>query len=275
MSSLAQLENENIIFNYSLSYESCDTFQIHYHNIFEIYYFIEGDIDYLVEGKVYHPTPNSILLLTPHMFHGVRINSDRPYRRYTIHFNPSIINTEYRLALLSAFPSIGKHSQKEVYYENTDNYNLHSFFDALTFCSQQPLPLSIQLLPVFIESLLAQLTIMCHSLQPNEPCNTVSSTITNIISYLNSHLSEKITLDLLAERFYISKHYLNRAFKRATGTTVGDYLIYKRVIYASQLLVDGCLATEAAMLSGFNDYSAFYRAYHKITGHAPSIDQTK
>lgn len=274
MPSLAQLENEDINFHSILSEESCNSFQIHCHNIFEIYYFIEGDIDYLVEGKVYHPTPHSIILLSPHVFHGVRINSEKPYRRFTIHFNPATINTNYRQALLSAFPSIGKHSQKEVYYENTDNYNLHSFFDTLTFCSKQPLSLSTQLLPIFIESLLAQLTIMCNSLQPIEPCNTVSSTITNIISYLNSHLSEKITLDILAERFFISKHYLNRTFKRATGTTVGDYLIYKRVIYANQLLVDGCLATEAATLSGFNDYSAFYRAYHKITGHAPSIDQS-
>lgn len=250
-------------------------FHIHCHNIFEIYYFIEGDVDYLVEGKQYHPTPHSLILLSPHVFHGVRINSDKSYRRFVLHFNPNILNIEYRSLLLSAFPNKEKHSQREVYYENTNQFKLHPFFEALVDCSNQPEELSGRLFSFYIKALLSQLTIMCRTLSPIDNGITISDAMTDVIAYLNDHLSEKITLDSLSEHFYISKHYLNRVFRKATGTTVYDYLIYKRVIYAQQLLINGVTASEASIRSGFYEYSAFYRAYIKIIGHTPHMDMYK
>lgn len=272
MPTLARLENENINFRYSSTNELSSEYQIHCHNIYEVYYFIDGDVDYLVEGKQYHPTPHSLLLLSPHVFHGVRINSEKTYTRFTIHFSPDVLNMEHRSLLLSAFPSAEKYSSKEVYYENINAFQLHPFFEAIANCSNQPDRLSAQLFPIYLEALLAQLTLMCRTLRPMENGITVSSTMTNVIAYLNTHLSEKITLDGISEHFFISKHYLNRAFRKATGTTVCDYLIYKRVIYAQNLLMNGYSASEAAIASGFGDYSSFYRAYQKITKHSPNHD---
>lgn len=51
-----------------------------------------------------------------------------------------------------------------------------------------------------------------------------------------------------------------------------DYLIYKRVIMARQLILNGHTASDAAAQSGFGDYSTFYRAYKKLMHHAPSED---
>ena len=268
----SRLNNKVINFNYSSSNEVNKEFKIHYHNIFEVYYFIEGDVDYLVEGKQYHPTPYSLLLLSPHVFHGVRVNSDKNYQRYVLHFHPEIIHIDYRHLLLSAFPNTQKYSNREVYYENTSQFKLHPFFEALSDCSKQPEEIAFKLFPIYIEALLSQLTIMCRTLQPVETGRTISNTMSNIITYLNDNLSERITLDGLSEHFFISKNYLNRAFREATGTTVFDYLIYKRVIYAQQLLLNGYPASEASLRSGFSDYSSFYRAYQKITGHSPHKD---
>lgn len=273
VSTHANIYNSQIHINYSETIEVNDSFQIHCHNIFEIYYFIEGDVEYLVEGKLYHPTPHSLLLLSPHVFHGVRVKSEQPYRRFALHFHPDILNIEHRPLLLSAFPSNEKYSHKEVYYESTDDFRLFSFFESFVDCSKQPATLCEQLVPIYLEALLAQLTIMCRTLRPTQIEGNVSNTITEIIAFLNAHLSEPLSLTMLSDKFFISKHYLNRAFRKATGTTVGDYLIYKRIIYAQQLLMNGSSAIEAANSSGFRDYSAFYRAYHRITGHAPLFDR--
>ena len=96
----------------------------------------------------------------------------------------------------------------------------------------------------------------------------------NIINYLNEHFNEPITLDSLAERFFLSKNHLNRSFRKATGTTVRDYLIGKRVTYVQQLLINGIPATQAASLAGFGDYTSFYHAYVKRFGHSPSQDRS-
>lgn len=42
---------------------------------------------------------------------------------------------------------------------------------------------------------------------------------------------------------------------------------------AQHFLLNGFSAQDAASESGFHDYSAFYRAYVRVTGHSPSSDK--
>ena len=127
---------------------------------------------------------------------------------------------------------------------------------------------------MFLEALLAEISLMCQTLRPSTPDSSASGTITDIIRYLNEHLTEPVTLDELSGRFFISKYYMNRAFKKATGTTVMDYLIYKRIVMARQLMLNGFTAADAANETGFGDYSTFYRAYKKVMGCRPGADRT-
>ena len=57
-----------------------------------------------------------------------------------------------------------------------------------------------------------------------------------ILDYIRDNLSDPLTLDQIASQFYISKHYLCRIFKAATGFSVMEYIIYSRVLRARQLL---------------------------------------
>ena len=56
--------------------------------------------------------------------------------------------------------------------------------------------------------------------------------IVGILDYINNHLHEQITLDLLEEKFYVSKYYLCHLFRKNTGVTVGEYTSYKRILKA-------------------------------------------
>ncbi len=272
MKIFTQIQNDKMLFTYSMSEDVGDRYSLHCHNIYEIYYFIEGEADYLVEGHEYHPTPHSLLLISPNVFHGVKVNSTKPYRRYALHFDPEILSLERRHLLLSAFPSIEKYSGKEVFYPDTEHYRIHSFFQSIADCSTLPPNLQINLLPIYMEALLSQIMLMCIA-NPAAVEHNSSKTVTNIIAHLNKHLTEPISLDQISEIFFISKHHLNKVFRKATGTTVGDYLLYKRIIYAQQLLINGYNAGQAASEAGFGDYSSFYRAYSKFLGHSPLKDR--
>ena len=95
-----------------------------------------------------------------------------------------------------------------------------------------------------------------------------------IIQYLNQNYTENITLDMLAEKFYLSKYYLCRAFHKATGLTIHDYIRVKRLTLVRELKSEGKNISEAAMRAGFTDYSSFYRAYVKEYGVSPRNDLT-
>ena len=57
-----------------------------------------------------------------------------------------------------------------------------------------------------------------------------------ILRYINEHLTEHLTLEGLAEKFYMSKNHLTAIFKRAAGTTVARYILYKRMTIARKEL---------------------------------------
>ena len=76
---------------------------------------------------------------------------------------------------------------------------------------------------------------------------------------------------MLCEKFFVSKYYLCHIFKESTGLTVHEYVKQKRLNLAKEFVSDGKTLTEAAILSGFSDYSSFYRAYTKEHNQKPKL----
>lgn len=99
-----------------------------------------------------------------------------------------------------------------------------------------------------------------------------SSSANNIIGYVNANLFNDISVDLIAKHFYLSQSQINRIFKQATGKSVWEYVLIKRLLQARKKIKDGERITQVAVNCGFNDYSAFFRAYKKLFGASPSID---
>ena len=249
----------------STGVEGLDAYALHCHDHFEIYYFLSGDVRYLVEGTEYRPTPHSILLMSPGAFHGVRVESSRPYERYAFHFLPELLPENARDLLLTPFYRRG------IYYRNASPYRIDWFLDAILECGDMDAPLQEIALQARVLALMTQLQKMAsHPVDGRKMLLNSRYSIQNIIAYLNEHLAEEISLQDLAERFYISPNHLNRVFRQATGTTVINYVNHKRIALARQLMRHNQTAAEAAANVGFRDYSTFYRVYKKLVGTSPS-----
>ena len=88
--------------------------------------------------------------------------------------------------------------------------------------------------------------------------------------YLDEHYTEKLTLDDLAERFFINKFYLSKIFKETYGTTVNNYLISKRITRAKQLLrFTDMTVDEVGVAVGMGDANYFSRMFRKVEGISP------
>lgn len=258
-------------FGYNETSGTTKEYALHCHNFYELYFFIAGDVDYIVEGKYYKPAQNSLLLLAPHAFHGVKINSNAPYIRYTLHFYPELLLPERRSFLLCTLPQGDREHWGNIYYENVDFFSLPIYFQNLKDCLSLGGTACKMLFPLYTEAILSRILVMQNAKEEIPPL-AQNHTVTDILFYLNTHLTEPVTLDFLADRFFVSKHHMNKLFRKSTGTTVMDYLLRKRIANAQQLLYNGYSAKEAALQSGFHDYSNFYRSYLHMTGHAPSTD---
>ena len=88
--------------------------------------------------------------------------------------------------------------------------------------------------------------------------------IFSVIDYLDKHFTESINLDDLAERFYISKFYLTREFKKEFGITIIQYILNKRIEYAKELLTfTDKTIEEISEICGFHDQSYFSKQFKK------------
>ena len=96
--------------------------------------------------------------------------------------------------------------------------------------------------------------------------------IKDSIVYIEEHLSQKLTLEELAQVANMGKTNYSIAFKNVTGMTVWEYVLNTRIDFASSCLVErnGDLnITEIAMISGFDNVAHFTKVFKKIKGSTP------
>ena len=91
----------------------------------------------------------------------------------------------------------------------------------------------------------------------------------DVIDYLNEHLTDDISIDFLADTFFLSRYHLMHAFKEETGYTIGNYLTTKRLLLARDLIQQGKPITNVCYECGFRNYSTFSRAYKRNFGSSP------
>ena len=101
-----------------------------------------------------------------------------------------------------------------------------------------------------------------HTNQDLSPTSS-NKIINQIIDYINRHYTEDVTLDILANRFHFSKYYISHLFKDYVGVSPYDYLIIRRLYTFNDLVRGKHSIREACFLTGFNNYSNFYRLYKK------------
>ena len=95
--------------------------------------------------------------------------------------------------------------------------------------------------------------------------------VDGVLSYINEHYSEALTLDALAERFFISKYHLLRKFEAQVGTTVHRYILQKRLLNAKQLLAGGLAPVKSAPTAGLGITPLLPRVPRGIRHHAPAV----
>ena len=93
--------------------------------------------------------------------------------------------------------------------------------------------------------------------------------VSGVLAYINEHYADELTLDSLANRFFISKYHLSREFGRIVGIPVHRYIIQKRLVVAKQMLSEGRSSSAVYQHCGFGDYSNFYRAFRREYGVSP------
>lgn len=94
--------------------------------------------------------------------------------------------------------------------------------------------------------------------------------IRKTITYLRLHSSEKIRLDEIAKKMFLSSVYFSRIFKKETGITFTECLNSLRIEKSRELIcTDSYRLTDISLMVGFEDQSYFTKVFKRVTGMSP------
>jgi AraC family transcriptional regulator len=92
-----------------------------------------------------------------------------------------------------------------------------------------------------------------------------------VAQYVETHLSDNISLATLADLARLSPYHFARAFKHSFGVPPHRYHLLRRMEQAKLLLgKSGASVTEIALQVGFRETSSFTAAFRKLTDHSPT-----
>lgn len=96
--------------------------------------------------------------------------------------------------------------------------------------------------------------------------------VSAVLAMVKDNLGDtSMTLESIADSFYVSKSKLSRLFSRLTGEAFSDYLKRARLSAACSMLIDTDMTVEQIMIGcGMRDAGSFYKAFGKYTGMTPN-----
>ena len=240
----------------------------HYHDFHKIIVFVSGKVTYHIEGKAYQLKPQDILLVSQGAIHKPEIDPSIPYERYIFWIRDDLsspeLNTCFQKANDRSFNLIRLDSVLQEKLKDLLPEIEHSLRDTQFGDSILSKALFAQFM-VYINRIFLK-----SSTAPDQKSYSSDSQVEQLLKYINRNLSENLSIDHLAERFFFSKYHMMRKFKKETGYTIHNYIISKRLLHARSLIAQGTPVMKAAMQSGFQDYTAFVRAYKKQFGTVPT-----
>lgn len=243
-------------------------FEWHYHDFHKIIVFVSGKVTYHIEGKAYQLKPQDILLVSQGAIHKPEIDPSIPYERYIFWIRDDLsspeLNTCFQKANDRSFNLIRLDSVLQEKLKDLLPEIEHSLRDTQFGDSILSKALFAQFM-VYINRIFLK-----SSTAPDQKSYSSDSQVEQLLKYINRNLSENLSIDHLAERFFFSKYHMMRKFKKETGYTIHNYIISKRLLHARSLITQGTPVMKAAMQSGFQDYTAFVRAYKKQFGTVPT-----
>lgn len=247
------------------------TLPAHTHDYYEFYLFLEGDLDLEISGHARPLHPGDMVLVPPGVsHHALMHSSDRPYRRFVLW-----VSQEYAARLLKESPDYVFLMQRAA----TSGRCYYHFHEAEFSSIQSRL---IRLLEEFhsnrygrnaaVYLALNDLLLYMNRIIYEREHPVVSGSgdlMQEITLFIDEHLTEDLSLDVLANHVCLSKYYIAHYFKDSLGISIHQYITKKRLQSCSEAIAAGSDITRTFDEYGFRDYSSFYRMFRKEYGMSP------
>ncbi len=255
-----------------------NNFKITHHSEhrYQVVFVLGGTIRYTVGSNLYTLTRGSMIVLNTLESHSLEV-LQYPYERYILQIDPSFFQMEVKYPeIISIFirrppgfshmftlpESIWEYSfgcleemcveyrGKKVYWEMMVGSNLRRMFVSIfRACSSS-----------FYTGKIDAGTALAFKIQ----------------NFLDHNYTENLTIDAIAAKFFLNRHYLSHVFKDMTGYGLMEYVIFLRMNKAKVLLTQTNESVSViASKCGYTDFTHFSKQFRKNENCSPTVFRKK
>lgn len=229
----------------------------HFHTHYEIIYMLSGHSLIGIDGRVYDIRGGDLVIVLPHQVH--RIQDLEPGDSY-LFIVPHNICEEYQdLCAHSVAVNPVLH-----------NIDTGSQFHQLLTIACQTFESNEQFSNEILKGLLIIILGLAFRQMTFVPVKTEEwDTFRQIIKYCTENYDQDISLQSLADRFYLSRYQVSRLFSRTANMYFPRFMANLRVMEACRLLEQNNSITDTALRTGFSSIRSFNRCFMQQTGMSP------
>ncbi|MBQ4515816.1 MAG: AraC family transcriptional regulator [Clostridia bacterium] len=250
------------------------SFPEHYHNFVEFVYMLRGKCVHVIDKEMYPVKRGDMVIINYNQSHSILGSTDAEYINILMkpeYISRALVNQENAFALLNL-------SEFETFREILDKEKKCVSFSAderdqierIIYILEKELEENSPGGELAVRSALNLLIITVFRKMSLVLDKEFSGITEELLDYIKSHASEKITLDDIAKKCSYNPSYFSRIFKQYTGLNFSDYLNRIRIENTVFLLSNTELKIEdVCYRSGFSDKTQFYRCFKKIKGTSP------
>ncbi len=204
----------------------------HMHSFYEVYILTEGERTIYIENDMFQMTKNCLLCIPPQHLHRTQGNA---YTRILINFSPEDLPPPQLAAM-----NLCEKQQIQMSAQETEHILM--IIDTIKKAQSNHTKGFLKEKQETLNTCINYLIIIMMQLS-NFPStkytspNDYSLRVRQLLSYIHEHYMEKLTLDDLAQMFYVSKATLCNEFKKYTQMSIVDYIVNFRLSKAQGLLV--------------------------------------
>ena len=243
---------------------------VHWHNEIEILYIKKGHLHIYIDGHNFDAIPGEVYYVNPGILHFMD-TSDLNVDYYAILFPLDFISfrTNDNLEKQIFAPlKTGRLLFPHKVSDNTVSQEITALLDRIIEENKEEslyCQLHTRILLLEIIELLHKRNCLTH------PSRVHTSQLQrDIISYIQQHHTEKISLEMLSKEFHMSEKYLSRYFKMNFSISFKQYVGHLRMSTAVNLLETTDLSvTDIALNSGFQSVNLFIRVFKATYGITP------
>ena len=238
----------------------------HFHEDIEITLCTSGEGIFFLEPEIYPMHRGQLFLIVPATLH--RSVANDSYRSRVLRVPTSLLE-EISTSQSNFAGCTQQYSRVQATLGEAQTRELEEMYNKLEEPSNKQFGGDMQRFILLMAFLVKSFSYFATGEATPANINMELANMKPVIKYIQAHLAESLSLDSIAAHFFISKFYLCRNFKLATGFSVRDYIIHCRILRARALLRTGYRVQETGELVGFHNNEHFIRTFKKLTGISP------